>query len=76
MSHVLQTGSPGFNYTHQRLKVSSSILSGNHREKWFIVPLFSNLVPTLYGIEAAGVNRSQQFVVLIKQLAFAENITG
>ena len=47
-----------------------SILSGSHREK-----IYSSLVfpPSM---EAVSVNRLHQFVVLIKQLTFLENLTS
>ena len=57
--------------THQQLKFTinnTSILSGSHSEKVIIV-----FPPSM---EAAGVNRPQQFVVLIKLLTFSENLTG
>ena len=59
MSHVLQTGSPVFNYTHQQL---TFLLYQEAIEKkgLYIVPL---LFPP--SIEAAGVNRPQQFVVIM-----------
>ena len=47
----------------------SSILSGSHREKTRDPLAFP---PSM---EAAGVNRPQQFVVLIKQLTLSENLT-
>ena len=62
VSHVLGTSRPGFTIN------SSSMSSGNHREKGIIVfPL---------SMEAAGVNRPQQFVVLIKQLTFSDNLSS
>ena len=64
----MQTGGPGFNYAHQQLKFTkhSGILSGSHREKT------KNPLVFPPSIEAAGVNRPQQSVVLIMQLAFLE----
>ena len=60
VSHVLPTGSPGFNYTHQQLKVTnhSSTLSEIHRGKYKIL-IFT---PSM---EGADVNRPQQFVLFI-----------
>ena len=58
VTHILQTGSPGYSYTHQQLTFYYKhlcILSGNHREKRFVVPIF--FPPSM---EAAGVNRPQQ----------------
>ena len=46
-----------------------TVSSGSHREKRD--PLV--IVPST---KAAGVNRPKQFVVLIKQLTFSENLTG
>ena len=68
MSHVLQTGSSGLKYTHQQLKFTiiniQAYYQGSHRE---VFP------PSM---KAAGVDRPQQFVVLIKQLTFSENLTS
>ena len=66
----MQTGSPGFSYTHQQLTFYYKhlcILSGSHSEKRFIVSIV--FPPSL---EAAGVNRPQQICCV----NWAANISG
>ena len=62
VSHVLQTGEPGFSYTYQwqNLLTMKNILT---QRQYLIITPFK---------EVAGVNKPQKFVVLIKQLTFSE----
>ena len=71
ISHVLQIDSPGFKYTHQQLKFTINIQAYYQEAMEKKDPLV--FLPSM---EAADFNRPQQFVVLIKQLTFSENMAS
>ena len=75
MTHIFQTGSPGFNYTLNQHQNLLGTVNKEYYQEAIEKKVYSCLVfpPST---EAAGVNRLQQFVVLIKQLPFLENLTG